>query len=158
MNLFSKHAPAVVFAAAISFALPAVAQTEAAPPPPPPTQTDTPPPPPGYGGPRPRGPEHRLEMMQRALNLTPDQTTQVKAIYDAERTKMEALRSNTSLAPEDRHSQMMTIRQDTSTKVRAVLTADQATKYDQIQSRMREHGPGAGAPPPPPLSGPAGPQ
>ena len=83
----------------------AFAQTST--PPPPPAGTDTPPPP--YGGTRGGGPEHRVQMLQQALNLTPDQTTQVKALLETERTKMEALRSNTALTQDDRRSQMMAI-------------------------------------------------
>jgi Spy/CpxP family protein refolding chaperone len=103
------------------------------------------------GGPR-GGPEHRIEMLQHELNLSTDQTEQVKALFAAERTRAEALRSNNSGAPEDRRAQMMSIRQETETKLRAMLTADQATKYDAMQARMRQHmqdRQGDGPPPPP---------
>ncbi len=104
-------------------------------PPAPDSQTQGPPP----GGSH--GPDsgRRLEMMQKHLNLTPDQTTQVKAILDDEHSKMEAMHSNTSLAPQDRHAQMMTIHQDGEAKIRAVLNPDQQTKFDQMQARQREH-------------------
>jgi len=93
-------------------------------------------------------------MMQRRLNLSADQTTQVKAIFADGRAKMEALRANTSLAPADRHAQGEALRQDEHAKIEAVLTPDQKTKFDEMEARMREHrhdGPdGGGAPPPPP--------
>ena len=122
------------------------------------TQTDAPPPPPPQdgpprGGPGRGGPEHRVEMLQRALNLTPDQTTQVRSLFETERTKMEAQRSNTALSHEDRRSQMGAIHQDTQTRMHALLTPDQATKYDTLEARMRERrdrGGEAGPPPPPP--------
>ncbi len=117
----------------------------------PPAQTDTPPP---YGGPRGGGPERRVEMLQQALNLTPDQTTQVKALLVTERTKMEALRSNTALSQDDRHSQMTAIHGDTTTKMHALLSTEQATKYDSIEARMRQRRPDSSNPPPPPPSGP----
>ncbi len=128
-------------------AAPVFAQTA---PPNPPTAPDAPPPPPDGGGPRRGGPERRLEMLQQQLNLTSDQMTQAHAIFAAERTRMEALRSNSALAPEDRRTQMMAIHQDGDAKLRAILTPDQVTKYDAMQARMREHRRDGDAPPPPP--------
>ena len=128
----------------------AFAQTST--PPPPPAGTDTPPPP--YGGTRGGGPEHRVQMLQQALNLTPDQTTQVKALLETERTKMEALRSNTALTQDDRRSQMMAIHGDTTTKMHALLSTEQATKYDSLEARMRQRRQDGGNPPPPPPPGP----
>ncbi|HLI77031.1 MAG TPA: hypothetical protein VKV02_08800, partial [Acidobacteriaceae bacterium] len=137
----------------VCMAAPALSQSGAPAPTPAPSQTEGPPPPPGpgYGGPHRDGPEHRLERLQRALNLTPDQTTQVKALFEAERGKMEALRANTALQPEDRRTQMRAIHEDTQTKMHALLTPDQATKYDALEARMRERG--GGPPPPPPGPG-----
>lgn len=89
-------------------------------------------------------------MLQQQLNLTPDQTTQVRAIFASERTKMEALRSNNALSPDDRRTQMMAIHQDSDSKMRGILTPDQVTKYDAMQARMREHRRDGDAPPPPP--------
>jgi Spy/CpxP family protein refolding chaperone len=102
-------------------------------------------------------PERRAERMQHELNLTDDQTTQVKAILEDTRTKSEALRSNSSLSQDDRRSQMMTIRKAESDKVEALLTPDQKTKYEAMQAKMRDRmrggapgREGGDAPPPPP--------
>lgn len=144
----SLEAATVLAAAILLGGAPAQAQTTA----PTASQTDAPPPPPPPDGGRHRGgmgPEHRVEMLQHALNLSADQTTQVKAVMESERPKMEALRANSSLSQEDRHSQMMAIHQDESTRIRALLTADQATKYDAMEARMREHRGPMGNPPPP---------
>jgi Spy/CpxP family protein refolding chaperone len=101
-------------------------------------------------------------MMQRQLNLSTDQTAQLRTIMGDERTKMEALRSNTSLSREDRGAQMMAIHKDGQAKIEAMLTPDQKTKYQAMEDRMRERGaergrgpggpggPGGDAPPPPP--------
>src|SRR5471030_540641 len=80
-------------------------------PPSPPAQQQGPPPG-GRGGPGRGNPEQRLEMMQKELNLTPDQTTQLKGIFADERTKMEALRSDTTTPQEDKRAKMMAIRED----------------------------------------------
>jgi periplasmic protein CpxP/Spy len=97
-------------------------------------------------------PERRLQMMQQRLSLNDSQTAQIRQIFTESRAQMEALRSNTSLAPEDRRAQMMTLHQGEQSRVRAVLTPDQQTKYDAMQARMRERRGDEGAPPPPPTT------
>lgn len=123
----------------------AVAQNEA-PPPPAGSQAQAP------GGQRGMGSERRVERMKTELNLTDDQTTQVKAILDDSRAKMEALRGNSALSQEDRRSQMTAIYKTEQDKVDAILTPDQKTKYDAMQARMRqrmqERGGGTGQMPP----------
>lgn len=112
----------------------AMAQDQTAPPPPPPAQAGAQQ---GGGGRGMMDPGQRSQMMKERLNLSDDQTTQVKAILEDSRTKMEALRSNSSLSQDDRRSQMMTIRKGENDKVEALLTADQKTKYEAMQQEMR---------------------
>lgn len=113
--------------------------------------TDAPPPDGARPGPPRAGPEHRLAMLQHELGLSTEQTAQVKTILAGERTQMQALRSSSASAtPEERHTQMKTIRQSTDAAIKAVLTADQAVKFDAMDSRMRAHRPGQDGPPPPP--------
>jgi Spy/CpxP family protein refolding chaperone len=135
----------------------AVAQQETAPPPPPDQQQQGPPPDGQMQGPMRGGrgmdPEHRVEMMQRRLGLNDSQTAQVRQIFKESQAQMEALRSNASMAPEDRRAQMMTLHQGEQARIRAVLTPDQQAKFDAMQQRMRERraaGEGESAPEPPP--------
>jgi protein CpxP len=130
-------------------ALPAMAQDASAPPPPQ-----------GQDGPRRGGGpgrmgEHQVEFLTKKLSLTPDQVTQVKAIDDDSRKQMMALRDDTSTAGPDRRSKMMDIHKASQSKIRALLTADQQTKFDALEAEMREHrgrrgGPDGPPPPPPP--------
>jgi periplasmic protein CpxP/Spy len=153
MKLYPKQIALTLAAGASLLAAPLFAQTDAPPPPPAPSDAPPPPPPDGghfRGGPGRGNPERRVEMLQQHLGLSADQTTQVKALLETERGKMEALRSNSSVQGEDRRTQMMAIHQDTNTKMHAILTPEQATKYDAMEARMREHPhgpPPAGAPP-----------
>ena len=80
------------------------------------------------------------------LNLTADQSTQIKAILDDDQTKLQALRANTALAPDDRRSQSMALRNDENTKIEAVLTADQKTQYEQILAQQRDRMRNGGGP------------
>lgn len=125
----------------------ALAQQDAPPPPPDGQQQQGPP----AGGRHGWDPDHRAEMMQKRLGLSDDQTAQVKAILVDSQIKMEALRSNTSLAPQDRRAQAEAMRQDQQAKVRAVLTPDQQAKFDQMQAmhHERQGGPGGDNAPPP---------
>ena len=136
-----------------ALAVPVLAQDA----PPPPPQSQGGPGGPGSGGPGRGGPEQQqrqLDMMTKRLNLTPDQVTQIKAIQADGRTKMMAMRDDTSMSQDDRRSKMMAMRQDEQSKIRGVLTDDQKTQYDAMQKQMQERrgggGGGYGGPPPPP--------
>jgi len=133
------------------------AMAQDAPPPPLPQAGQNQQGPPGERGGRRGGPEERLKMLEKQLSLTPDQTTQVKAIFADERTKMEALRSDTATSEQDKRPKMMAIHQDEETRLAAVFTPDQKAKYQEMEAKMRERmkehrpgGPGGDAPPPPP--------
>ena len=124
-------------------ALPAMAQEPSAPPP-------------GQGqwGPRHGGMRgNQVEFLTKKLNLTPDQVTQVKAIDADSWSQMKALREDTSIAGSDKRTKMMDIHTASQSKIRALLTPDQQTKFDALQAEMREHrgnhGGGQGGPPPP---------
>jgi Spy/CpxP family protein refolding chaperone len=95
-----------------------------------------------------------LGRLTKQLDLTPDQVTQVKAIYADAGTQMKALHEDTSLAQADKRQKMLAIHQDTKSKFEAVLTTDQKTKFEAMEEKMKEHrgqrGPGHGGPPPPP--------
>jgi protein CpxP len=147
MTMFRSYVLRVVIlaigATALS-ALPARAQ-----------DTSAPPPPPGRGGPRHGGMRgDQVEFLTKKLNLTPDQATQVKAIDEDTWKQMKALREDTSTAGPDKRTKMMDIRTASQGKIRALLTADQQTKFDALQTQMRERrgnrGGGADGPPPPP--------
>ena len=77
--------------------------------------------------------------MQRRLDLTADQTAQMHTILVNGRAKMQALRANTSLAEQDRRAQFHALHQEQQAKIRAVLTPGQQAKFDQMQTRRREH-------------------
>lgn len=83
-------------------------------------------------------PDQRLEHLSKALNLTDDQKSQIKPILEDQQKQMESIHSDSSLSPEDRRSKMRSVMEDSNTKLRAVLTDEQKSKFDQMQSRMRE--------------------
>src|ERR1700677_265679 len=110
----------------------------------------------GRGG----NPERELQQLTHVLSLTADQQTQVKALLAEQRQKMEALRNSNSDASSQgtpsRREQMESIRNDTDTKITALLNDDQKSKFaawqQERKSRMeqREGGGPGDAPPPQP--------
>jgi hypothetical protein len=88
--------------------------------------------------------------LTKAVGLTPDQVTQVKAINADSMQKMMDLR-NSGGDPADMRPKMMAIRTDQQTKIKALLTDDQKPKYDAfLASQPRGPRPGGEGPPPPP--------
>lgn len=109
-----------------------------------------------------RGPmnsQTMLDHMTKELNLSPDQQTRIKTILDDQQKQVQALRDDTSLDQQARRSKMQDIHKSTVEQVKAVLNSDQQTKFDEMQKKMMEHGPGGrrggdhphgDQPPPPP--------
>src|ERR1700677_2647216 len=89
---------------------------------------------PPVGGMGHRGPnaDRALGQLTQALSLTPDQQTQVKALLEQRRGKMEALRSS---GTQPTREQMEGIRKDTDDKISALLNDDQKAKFAALQQQ-----------------------
>src|ERR1700690_2681806 len=133
MNLFAKYAMrvgAVALCSAALCATPMMAQ--------------------GGGGGGRGGMDHDAQLAQltTTLTLSADQQAKIKPILVADAAKMQALM--TAQDP-DMRTKMTTIRTDEHAAIKALLTADQATKYDAMPQGGRGGGgggaPGGGAPP-----------
>lgn len=71
----------------------------------------------------------KLDKMTTDLNLTPDQQTKIADIMKVSGEKMQA-------AKKRKEEEMKAMKDDYNSQVKAVLTPDQATKYDAM---MAEH-------------------
>ena len=133
MTMFRRYilrvAVLAIGATALSV-LPAMAQDPSAPPPPQGQAGQE------HGGRGMRG--NQVEFLTKKLNLTPDQVTQVKAIDADTMTQMKALRADTTVADSDKRTKMMDIHKASQGKIRALLTPDQQTKFDAMQTEMRD--------------------
>lgn len=83
-------------------------------------------------------PNRQLKRLTKRLNLTSDQQNQILPILTNRQQAMESIRSDSSVAPQDRHEKMRAVREDSDAKIRAVLTDSQKQTYDQMQQQMRE--------------------
>jgi hypothetical protein len=84
----------------------------------------------GHGGPRPGGPGPMLDMMERRLDLKPDQRARVEKILEDSRHGYEQVRESTNVA------------------IERELTPDQREQWKQMEERfLRERRRGFGRPP-----------
>lgn len=87
---------------------------------------------------RARNPGAMQERAVEALGLNADQEAKWKAIGEQEKTAMKALRDDTSVAKEDKRAKAKEINKGFADQRRAVLTPEQATKFDGQRAKMRE--------------------
>jgi hypothetical protein len=135
------------------------------------------PPGPPPDGQNPAGTEHRLDparelsRLTHLLTLNPDQQTGVKTLLEQQTQQMKALRGKAQVdpssgqAPETRQArmtQMEQIRDETDTKIAALLDTNQKKTFaDWVQQRKEASGRrrsrqgDQGTPPPPPPDGAA---
>lgn len=77
-----------------------------------------------------RSPGHLLQEFSRHLRLTSEQRTQVGAILEAKRQKVEALRAET-------RPQFEGIRSSASAEIRRLLTPEQQARYDKLEAEQQ---------------------
>jgi periplasmic protein CpxP/Spy len=97
-------------------------------------------------GPGRMDPDRQLQHMTRELGLSADQQGQIKPLLVDRQQKMEALFQDQSLSREDRRAKMEEIRQQSQSKIEAVLNDQQKQKFEAMQQRTRRGGPGQGGP------------
>lgn len=83
-------------------------------------------------------PARRTEMLTRQLKLTQDQQSKVLDILKSAQSQAESLRSDSSIAPQDRHAKMMEIHKTSNDQIRELLNPDQQKKWDAMQARRQE--------------------
>jgi Spy/CpxP family protein refolding chaperone len=77
----------------------------------------------------------------QALNLTDQQKQQLKPVFQSTRQQMQALRSDTTLTPEQKREKMKEIRQNQMAQMKSILTPEQQQQLHQMRGRrMRNHG------------------
>ena len=84
-------------------------------------------------------PSMRVDAIDKAVTLTPDQKTKIMEIYTADQKKMDDLRA---AQDPDMRTKMMAMRADENTQIKALLTPEQSTKYDAYLASMPRRGGG----------------
>ncbi|MGH8045616.1 MAG: Spy/CpxP family protein refolding chaperone [Chthoniobacterales bacterium] len=90
--------------------------------------------------PKPKGPsvEERVAKMKENLSLTDDQVKAVTGIFQDQKTKMDAVRADTTLTKDQVREKVKPIMADTKTKVEAVLTPEQKAKAEQLHKERMD--------------------
>src|ERR1700744_6802284 len=78
------------------------------------------------GGMQRMSPEDRAKQLQTQLKLTDDQTAKVTAIYKAQATKRDSIRTASNGDRDAMRSAMMPLMQATNTQIKALSTPDHA--------------------------------
>jgi Spy/CpxP family protein refolding chaperone len=91
---------------------------------------------------RQHGPEHRIKMLSKRLNLTADQQAKLAPIMAESRQQIRAIFQDSSLSKEDRIAKFKAVRKDSNAKIEALLTDEQKQNFEQLQEHMknRAHG------------------
>ena len=92
--------------------------------------------PPAGGGGRGMGGQRMMAAIMDSLNLSPAQRTQGDSISTAFQAKMPAFTPGTPPTDEQRAERMKLMNERTAA-IKAVLTPEQATKYDALMEAMR---------------------
>ena len=83
-------------------------------------------------------PDEQVARMTKRYNLSADQQTQIKPILANQQQQMMALRQDTSTPREDKMAKMKSIREDSSTKIQAILNDTQKKQFAEDQQKMQE--------------------
>lgn len=92
-------------------------------------------------GAAPAAPQHSptevVEMLGKRLSLSDQQKSQILPIITERQQKIQALRNDASLPPQQRMSQVQSIMKDSDARINALLTPEQQQGYSQIEQSMR---------------------
>ena len=83
-------------------------------------------------------PDQQVAHMAKRYSLTSDQQAQIKPILANQHQQMQALREDTTLSREDKMAKFKSIREDSSSKIQAVLNDTQKQKFVADQQRRQE--------------------
>lgn len=83
-------------------------------------------------------PNQQVQRLAKRLNLTQDQQNQILPILTNQHQQMQSIMNDSSLSNKDRREKMRTLREQTDTQVKAVLTDSQKQQYEQMQQQQRE--------------------
>jgi hypothetical protein len=80
-------------------------------------------------------PVEKLQRLSQALNLSPQQKTQLLPILEGEAPKIEAIKNNPNLPPGEKAMQLREIHQQADPQVQSILTAQQYKEWQTIRSQ-----------------------
>ena len=85
-----------------------------------------------------RTPAEQAEHLKASLKLNDDQVAKVKTIYEGQAKSIDSLRKAMDGDMSGMREKFMPIRTTTNTKIKAILTAEQAIAFQKEQDEMAE--------------------
>jgi hypothetical protein len=85
-------------------------------------------------------PSQQLRRLTKKLNLTSEQQNQLLPILTDRQQQMTALLNDGSLSAQDRHAKARALREDSDSKIKAVLNDNQKQQYQQMRQHRRQRG------------------
>jgi periplasmic protein CpxP/Spy len=82
-------------------------------------------------------PQRQAKRMAKKLGLTPDQVSKIEPILADRDQQMQSLRSDATLAPQDRRAKVRSVRHDSDSKIEALLSDSQKQQYEQLKQSRR---------------------
>ena len=85
-------------------------------------------------------PEAHLQILSEKLNLTEDQKTKLKPIFQDQAQQLKAVSDDPSLTPEQKAAKKKAIHETTHDQINAVLTPEQQEKFKEMKREgMEKH-------------------
>lgn len=84
----------------------------------------------------------RGEKFAKALNLTPEQQTELKQIRESSREQFKAIKNDSSLTADQKKAKMKELRKSTNEQMMSKLNPDQQAKFKEMRKEHRHHGRG----------------
>ncbi len=83
-------------------------------------------------------PDAQANHLTKKLKLSADQENQIKPILADREQQMQALHQNQSMSQQDRAAKAKSLRDDSNTKIEAVLNDTQKQKFEQMQAKRQQ--------------------
>lgn len=82
--------------------------------------------------------QQQVEQLKTELSLTDEQVARLKEINSKNAEEMRELRNNASGDRNQMMQQMRELRKNRDTEIRAMLTEEQAAKFDELQKEQKQ--------------------
>jgi Spy/CpxP family protein refolding chaperone len=80
---------------------------------------------------------HRMQKLTKELNLTPDQQTKIKPIFQQARAQAKTIHQDTTLNQDQKRAKMKELHENTMAQLNGILTPEQQTQLKQLQEQRR---------------------
>lgn len=86
----------------------------------------------------PPDPSRQARRLGRQLGLSPDQVNQIEPVIASRQLKMENLRTDPTLTPQQRRAEVRRIMRNSNRKIESVMSDSQRQQYRQLLQERRE--------------------